>query len=755
MKNYLSCLAFAALWILGSTSHALAQSATYGEQKTLQINAQVNSSTPSITLNWAAFQSLDSIQIFKTTSVGGFSSSPTVSLSGTATSYTDNSVSTNQYYEYKVIGFRSSGYDAYGYIATGIGLDENTNKGLVAVIIDSSLLNDLETELEIYKKDLMGDNYDVIIQAFDTSQSGSALKDSIASLYTNYSNLNTVFLIGALPYAYTGAMSPDGHFDHHGAWPSDLILADVNGTYSDVNVQWTNPNDSRLSNDTSDTKKDQSYLASNAELQIGRLDLSRLSSFSQSEITLYKNYFAKLHQYKTGEFTPRNTGIVDDNFTSYTEGFSQNGYRNFSPLTHIDSVTDVNILTRLGSSSSLWTYACGAGSYTSISGFSTTSQLASNSLNGAFSLVFGSYNGDVDVENNVMRAMLANGNFLTTGWAGRPNWFMHHMAIGEPIGKSTLITQNNTNATYAPSGYYSQMMHVMLLGDPTLKNHYTPNIENLTTIRDQTKDTAFFTWDSLSYSNLGVNIYRSTEEFGDYVKINSSPIQTTSYTDIIDADTNYYYRFETVELFVNNSGSYYESSVGSYIMSDKDAAPLPVTLIDFTAVKQDVNIALEWTVADEIDFSHYELEKYNETIQTWEKISMLIADGSSNSIKTYNYLDTKPLIGKNIYRLKMVDLDASFEYSDLRIVEFDPSHTGKSFNLYPNLASDHVNINCNMVGSSNYRTFHVKDLSGTLIKEINVTTYDTRIDISDLPNGIYFVSDLSEGGQTKKLIKTN
>ncbi len=751
MKNFLSCLMLVALWILGSSS-ASAQS--YGEQKTLQLNATVNPSSTTITISWDAYASVDSIDIFRMSS-GTWPSTPLASLSGSATSYVDATVSANQRYEYKVVGYRSSGYDAYGYIISGITVDEITDRGLIAIIIDSSLLGDLTNEIDQYSKDLIGDGYQVLIEPFDTSLAADVLKDTINSIYTNYSNLTSVFLIGALPYYYTGAMSPDGHSDHHGAWPSDLVLADVDGSYSDINVNYTNTTYSRLSNSTSDEKLDQSYLSTNAEIQIGRLDLSRLTAFSQSEVVLYKNYFNKLHAFKTGEFTPRAIGIIDDNFTAYTEGFSQNGYRNFSPLVGNDSVYNADILTTLSGDGALWSFATGAGSFTSISGFATTNQLSNNSYNGAFSLVMGSYNADPDQENNLMRAMLANGNFLTTGWAGRPNWFVHHMGMGLPIGYSTLVTQNNTNSLYSPSGYYARMMHIMLLGDPSLKLHYTENISNLYTIRSQYKDTAFLTWTNPSSTHLGINIYRSKDEYSGYVKLNSSPITAAYYNDVVSPDTSYFYRIETVELVVNNSGSYYESSIGEYIESDKNAAPLPVTLLSFDAYKNLEKVELEWTVADEINFSHYEVEKYNETDNQWYKIASINAKGLSNEISHYSHTDNKAIIGKNIYRLKMVDFDNSFEYSPLRVVLFEDGIKYGDFQVTPTLAKDHLNIDCQLLGYDHNREFTITNLSGLEVHSGIISKTNKRIDISALPQGVYFISANDNKGLTKKIIKTN
>ena len=748
MKMKIPCIIASALLCLTMN---LAKAQTWGETHSVQVNATADAANTEIDLSWNMYATVSSVEIYRRTT-GSWPSTPLATLGATATSYTDATVTSNTLYEYKVVGINSVTVDAFGYVKTGIELDETTDRGLLVLIVDDQLVDSISDVLATYEKDLIGDGFEFLLKEFDTSLSANALKDTIQDLYGRHSNMTSVFLVGSLPYYYTGAMSPDGHSDHHGAWPSDVMYADVNGTYSDAVINYTNPVDSRHTNSTSDTKSDQSYLSSDAELQIGRLDLGNLPTFGGGVADLYINYFNKLHDFKTGEFKPREIGIVDDNFAKRSEGFSQNGYRNYSPLTSIDSVFNADILTTTQNSSALWSFACGGGTFTSINGFATSSQLSSTDLNGVFALVMGSYNADPDQSNNLMRSMLANGNFLTTGWAGRPNWFIHGMGMGETIGQATLTTQNNTSSQYEPTGFYANMMHVMLHGDPSLKNHYTSNVTNLRTIRAYSKDTAYLRWNEVS-GTLGYNIYRSTDEFSGYTKINSSLIDTNFYMDFVSSDTSYYYRIETFELVDNNSGSFYESSVGAFIVSDKDANPLPVTLISFTAEQIEQNVVLNWTVADEVDFSHYEIEKYDEISLEWKTIGEMASQGQVNSISHYNFIDNKPLIGKNIYRLKMVDYDASFEYSPMRIVLFSNELSLGEFTISPTLAKENITVYSEETNNNMEQEFLITDANGSVVNTVLLNEFNTKIDVSSLGSGVYFIANSNGQGTAQRFIK--
>jgi hypothetical protein len=71
----------------------------------------------------------------------------------------------------------------------------------------------------------------------------------------------------------------------------------------------------------------------------------------------------------------------------------------------------------------------------------STSDFANGPVKSVFNMLFGSYFGDWENQNNFLRASIAaEGYTLTNCWAGRPNWHFHHMALGETIGYGTRLT---------------------------------------------------------------------------------------------------------------------------------------------------------------------------------------------------------------------------------------------------------------------------------------------------------------------------
>lgn len=207
--------------------------------------------------------------------------------------------------------------------------------------------------------------------------------------------------MGNIKVPYSGDINPDGHPDHLGAWPADGYYADMDGIWTDVSVNDIVASDPRNRNIPGDGKFDQSLIPTNLELQIGRVDLSNMPAFASSEQQLLKNYLDKDHDYRNKIFTAVHRGLIDDNFGFFGgEAFAASGYKNLAPLVGSGNVTANDYITTTTGNSYLWVYGCGGGSYTSAGGIGTTADFAASNTEGVFSMLFGSYFGDWDSQNN-------------------------------------------------------------------------------------------------------------------------------------------------------------------------------------------------------------------------------------------------------------------------------------------------------------------------------------------------------------------
>jgi hypothetical protein len=553
----------------------------------VQVSATVQQSPAQIHLTWPQDQYMlpNTYTIYRK-ALGDTSWGSSVSLPGTTTSYTDSSVQVGQAYEYQIVKVTSQ-YTSYGYIYTGINVPMTDSRGKLLLLVDNTFTTSLSNELARLQQDLVGDGWTVIRRDVDRSDSVANIKNLIKAQYNaDPANLNSVFLFGHVPVPYSGNIVPDGHTpDHQGAWPCDGYYGDMDGTWSDSTVNITGQYDPRNTNIPGDGKFDQSTFPAPLKLMVGRVDLSNMPgalwnggpSTFPSELELLRNYLNKDHNFRTKQFDLPRRGIVGDFFGVRTgEAFAASGWRNFAPFfaaSNVDSTPTAGTWTpTLHTNAYLWAYGCGAGSFTSIAGLGNsdtyndvlTRELWTNDVQAVFTLLFGSWLGDWDSQDNIMRSVLALPSYgLTCAWSGRPHWFMHHMGLGMPIGYSARLTQNN-----GPTGLYQNQLnsaagqiHVALMGDPTLRMHVVAPPGHITAATNGTTRT--LSWAASADSVLGYHVYRATGTNA-FTRLTASPIAATSFTDTNAAGAaNYMVR--SVKLETSASGTYYNPSVGTFL----------------------------------------------------------------------------------------------------------------------------------------------------------------------------------------------
>jgi len=95
--------------------------------------------------------------------------------------------------------------------------------------------------------------------------------------------------------------------------------------------------------------------------------------------------------------------------------------------------------------------------------------------------------------------------------------------------------------------------------------------------------------------------------------------------------------------------------------------PLPVELTTFEASPEGRDIRLFWETKTEINSNKFEIERSvikDNGLRAWNKIGEVSASGTSTVAREYSFIDDKLQSGKYIYRLKMLDNDGTYEFSD-------------------------------------------------------------------------------------------
>lgn len=462
-------------------------------------------------------------------------------------------------------------YD-WGYINSGINVELTANRGDLLLVVDETFETSLAPEITTLVQDLYTDGWMVTTIYVDPTSTSIDVKDEILAQYETLPNLKALYLLGNAPIPYSGELYPDAHDNNIGAWPADVYYVDMDGTWTDATVNNTTASSPRNQNVPGDGKFDQSRVPSTLELQVSRVDFNDLPAFAESEEDLLRNYLNKAHEFKTAEYVPTERGLVDQGgFTGMEEGFAQNGFRNFTSFFGTENVDQIYYWSNLNGNDYLWSYGCGAGSYTSAGGLDdgtslTTAEVALGYNESTFTMLFGSYFGDWDVSNNLMRAIIANGSTLTCSWAGRPNWHYHTMARGDNIGASALMSQDMNSdylsLTFGGGFVTGEGVHVAQLGDPSLRMYYIippTDVEVINNVSD-----AELSWTVSADGTIdGYNIYRRPAD-GLWVKVNESIVAGTSFVDAdLPGAGEYYYLVKAVKHKTNSSRTFYNESLGA------------------------------------------------------------------------------------------------------------------------------------------------------------------------------------------------
>jgi PKD repeat protein len=689
---------------------------------TVRVSATVSKADNFINLSWAQEDATE-YNIFRKELESSSWGTPKTTLGGDVNEYVDTDVVVGQMYEYMVLKSRTGG-NGYGYIYSGIEIPPVHDRGGLLFLIDDRFIQSLEKEIELFKRLISTDGWNVVELAISMDSSVNFVKQEIVAWHNLNPSINkTILLFGHIPVPYSGNINPDGHGNHVGAWSADVYYADVDGNWTDQSVNNTSGASSRTHNIPGDGKFDNSTIPSDLELQIGRVDFYNLPLFEETEAELLKKYINKNIAFRTKEFVPQRRALIENNFGGFAEGFGQNGLRNF-PTMFGDENTSYMDYDNLLTDSYLWSYGCGGGNYQGASGITNTTRLTTDSLQTVFTMLFGSYFGDWDSQNNFLRSALASGTVLTNAWAGRPNWTFHPMAMGLPIGYCARISQNNS-FTYNP-GFGSRFVHTGLMGDPSLRMHIVGMPSNLLIQEDEAK--AELSWTAAEEDVLGYYIYRKDDSNSTFTLLNEQAIIDTNFVDpCLTAGNEYEYIVRASILETSPSGSYINLSHG---------------------IQENILIETDIIVNSEFDFE-VDLNTYSFINLSQNADDYLWDFGDGNTSTEENPIHIYDESGEFTITLTASNECGSDSYT--QTVLFTSTKDIQFYNsilLYPNPASSNLFIENNSDTGINYKLSNT--LGNTMLKGVLKSGLN-QLDISNLTAGHYTVKVFD--GKSDKAIR--
>ena len=170
-------------------------------------------------------------------------------------------------------------------------------------------------------------------------------------------------------------------------------------------------------------------------------------------------------------------------------------------------------------------------------------------------------------------------------------------------------------------------------------------------------------------------------------------------------------------------------------------SPIPVRWISFTGKELNKKIVLNWATANEYNNKYFIVEKSLSPNSGFAEIGRVNSVGIHGG--NYEFSDNDPA-AVNYYRLKQVDLDGSFKYSEIVLVRLNRKI---SFAVYPNPAKSNLTVEYDAAFREG--TVTLINSSGKNVLTQKITGLNkTPVDISNLNPGVYVIKIVSPSGKT-------
>lgn len=177
--------------------------------------------------------------------------------------------------------------------------------------------------------------------------------------------------------------------------------------------------------------------------------------------------------------------------------------------------------------------------------------------------------------------------------------------------------------------------------------------------------------------------------------------------------------------------------------TNKAATPLPVTLLSFNAIPNGDWVNVYWVTASESNNDYFMVQRSKNNLH-FEDLQQVDGAGNSVTIRKYSAIDYEPFSDVSYYRLKQVDFNGAYHYSNIVSVNFNSE---KGLNVYPTVSSGAFEVS--FTGAKNKELMlSVRNLLGQTFYSkgfiVDDNLFVQSIDLSEkLTPGVYLVSVLS------------
>lgn len=190
------------------------------------------------------------------------------------------------------------------------------------------------------------------------------------------------------------------------------------------------------------------------------------------------------------------------------------------------------------------------------------------------------------------------------------------------------------------------------------------------------------------------------------------------------------------------------NGLGKAYSFDGAAATLPVSIVSIKAALKNTAVEVSWEVREELNLNVYEVEKSTDGAN-WNNIGLVFPWDNQQVANNYKFTDKDPQSGMNFYRLRIVDKDGSFKYSNI-VAARTGALPNSSINIAPNPVKGNIRAIFSGLTKGSYMV-ELRNVAGQLqlMKNINIQQAD-QIEFFERGNaapGIYWLTVFSRDNQ--------
>ena len=309
------------------------------------------------------------------------------------------------------------------------------------------------------------------------------------------------------------------------------------------------------------------------------------------------------------------------------------------------------------------------------------------------------------------------------------------------VDAARTMVDDGTEATWTMARYWNVTPGAALVDPVNVKFFYDAAEKTLieTEMTSDGRTPEPFQW----FKTVGVDFDPATHVTGPVVTGGAIPLVDVNSAGAMEHGV-LFAQFDGITSFSGGTGA---TGVG------EASSPLPVEFKDFKAQVRGDNVLISWQTLTEVNNDYFELERSNDG-KSFDFVNMVQGYGTSSVLQSYQYLDKEAKSGTNYYRLKQVDFNGDFAYSNIVSVRLNDKELSE-LSFYPSPVKNNLIVEINST-LNEQGTISISNSMGQIVMTKNIILYSgnnvSSMDVSELTNGVYHVQFSSSSMNTVQTI---